>query len=142
MKQSLRLLNSTRTMSKATRLQLGNVKTAYGDVQTAAGNHEKWGFLYRGVKYPLLAYIVGVPFIGVTQYVAAAYCQYRDMVVLSEHICYEDIKDRCLTPIPGWARLRTVQIIGENGPSLFRDPTPLDWLPFELKLGHVKRASV
>lgn len=131
----------TATLSKVTRLQLGNLKSQYGTVSTAAGSHEKWGFLYRARKYPTLGHFYMSTFLVVTIMSAGAYQQYRDMVVLSEHICYEDVKDRCLTPIPGWARLRTMQIANPCGAQTYRDPTPLDWLPFELKLGYVKQAS-
>lgn len=128
-------------LSKATRLQLGNIKTEYGRVSTAAGSAEKWGFLFGGSTYPLLSVGSCVFSFCAVLMVVTTYQQYRDMVVLCEHIAYEDVKDRCLTPMPGWARLRGVGIATPFGPATFRDPTPLDWLPFELKLGYVKQAS-
>ncbi|CUI14398.1 transmembrane protein, putative [Bodo saltans] len=135
------LLLRSVSLSKATRLQLGNLKTEYGTVSTAAGSHEKWGFLYRARKYPALGHFYMATFIITTVMVSGTYQQYRDMMIVSENICYEDVKDRCLTPMPGWARLRSIQIANPAGPQTFRDPTPLDWLPFELKLGYVKQAS-
>ncbi|KPA86096.1 putative mitochondrial hypothetical protein [Leptomonas pyrrhocoris] len=128
-------------LSKATRLQLGNIKTEYGMVSTAAGSAEKWGFLFGGNVYPLISIGLGVFVISAMITVAGTYQEYRDLLVMTEHISYEDVKDRCLTPMPGWARLRTVQIAQPLGPVTYRDPTPLDWLPFELKLGYVKQAS-
>lgn len=128
-------------LSKATRLQLGNVKSPYGNLQTAAGSHEKWGYIYRGFKYPILAYVSILGTFGSLHFLSACYLQYRDMILLSEYICYEDLKDRVLTPMPGWARLRTVQVACPGQFMTYRDPTPLEWLPFELKLGQVKQAS-
>ena len=129
-------------LSKSTRLQLGNVKSPYGELQTAAGNHEKWGFIYRGLRYPLFSYITFF-FVTFTMHLTVGgYLQYRDMILLSEHICYEDLKDRCLSPMPGWARLRTIQVGMPGQFMTYRDPTPLEWLPFELKLGQVKQASI
>jgi hypothetical protein len=128
-------------LTRATRLQLGNIKTDYGDLQTAAGNHEKWGYLYRGWKYPVFAHLAGSFIIFMFQCVVGFWSQYRDMIMMSEHICYEDIKDRCLTPMPGWARIQCFQKITVGGMMVYRDPTPLDWLPIELKLGQVKQAS-
>ncbi|ESS64081.1 hypothetical protein TCDM_14479 [Trypanosoma cruzi Dm28c] len=129
------------TLSKATRLQLGNIKTEYGYVSTAAGSQEKWGFIFKVRRYPLLSCGYTLCLMSITIGVVGTYQQYRDMVIMTEHISYEDVKDRCLTPIPGWARIRNVQIASPLGPMTYRDPTPLDWLPFELKLGHVKQAS-
>ncbi|KAG5492584.1 hypothetical protein JKF63_01163 [Porcisia hertigi] len=128
-------------LSKATRLQLGNIKTEYGTVSTAAGSVEKWGFLFGGNTYPLVSLGFGVFMMCAILTVVATYQQYRDMVIVTEHISYEDVKDRCLTPMPGWARLRSFSMATPHGPATFRDPTPLDWLPFELKLGYVKQAS-
>ncbi|KPI85179.1 hypothetical protein ABL78_5767 [Leptomonas seymouri] len=128
-------------LSKATRLQLGNIKTEYGMVSTAAGSAEKWGFLFGGNVYPLISLGFGIFMISAAITVSGTYQQYRDMVIMTEHISYEDVKDRCLTPMPGWARLRTIQISHPLGPMTYRDPTPLDWLPFELKLGYVTQAS-
>lgn len=135
------LLNRAPALSKATRLQLGNIKTDYGSVSTAAGSSEKWGFIYRVNRYPMLGYIFGISFIVITQTVIACYYQYRDMLIMADHICYEDVRDRVLTPIPGIARLKTIQMMGAENIYAYRDPTPLDWLPFELKLGAVKQAS-
>ncbi|ORC92308.1 uncharacterized protein TM35_000045220 [Trypanosoma theileri] len=129
------------TLSKATRLQLGNIKTEYGYVSTAAGSQEKWGFLFKARKYPLISCGYSICLICLAIGVIGSYQQYRDMVIMTEHISYEDVRDRCLTPIPGWARIRNVQIASPLGPMTYRDPTPLDWLPFELKLGYVKQAS-
>ncbi|KAK7196896.1 hypothetical protein NESM_000631000 [Novymonas esmeraldas] len=128
-------------LSKATRLQLGNIKTEYGTVSTAAGSAEKWGYLFGGNTYPLISMSASLFLLCSTLMVIATYQQYRDMVIMTEHISYEDVKDRCLTPMPGWARLRSVGMATPHGPSTFREPTPLDWLPFELKLGYVKQAS-
>lgn len=128
-------------LSKATRLQLGNVKTEYGAASTAAGSAEKWGFLLKGRAHPMITYAVGFVVIVSCTLCTAAYQQYRDMKVMLGHITCEDVKDRCLTPIPGWARLRTIAMANPMGPATYRDPTPLDWLPFELKLGFVKHAS-
>ncbi|CAJ1012094.1 hypothetical protein Q4I28_007407 [Leishmania naiffi] len=128
-------------LSKATRLQLGNIKTEYGTVSTAAGSVEKWGFLFGGNMYPIVSLSFGIFMVCATMAVAATYQQYRDMVIVTEHISYEDVKDRCLTPMPGWVRLRSFSMATPQGPATFRDPTPLDWLPFELKLGYVKQAS-
>nr|CCC93209.1 hypothetical protein, unlikely [Trypanosoma congolense IL3000] len=128
-------------LSKATRLQLGNVKTEYGYVSTAAGSQEKWGFLFKGRRYPLIHCTYSICLVCLAITVVGTYQQYRDMVIMTEYISYEDVKDRCLTPIPGWARIRNLQIAGPLGPMTYRDPTPLDWLPFELKLGYVKQAS-
>lgn len=128
-------------LSKATRLQLGNIKTEYGTVSTAAGSVEKWGFIFGGKTYPLANIGFVIMFTSLVLTVTGAYQQYRDSVIMSEYISYEDVKDRCLTPIPGWARIRTIQIANPMGPMTYRDPTPLDWLPFELKLGYVKQAS-
>lgn len=129
------------TLSNATRLQLGNIKTQYGTVSSAAGSMEKWGFIYRARVYPTLGHFYMATFIGTVIAVVGTYQQYKDMMIVSEHICYEDVKDRCLTPVPGWARLRTIQIANPAGALTYRDPTPLDWLPFELKLGYVKQSS-
>lgn len=129
------------TISKATRLQLGNIKTDYGNVSTAAGSAEKWGHIYRATNYPILNYIFMGTFIGMFQFIWGSYMQYRDMLILSEHITYEDVMDRCLTPVPGWARLKSIRGATPTGPHIWHDPTPLDWLPFELKLGAVKQAS-
>ena len=128
-------------MTRATRLQLGNIKTEYGDLQTAAGSHEKWGYQYRGWKYPMFAHISGSAIIFIFQMIVGVWAQYRDMIIFSEHICYEDVKDRVLTEMPGWARLQCFQKITPIGFVPYRDPTPLDWLPIELKLGQVKQAS-
>ncbi|CAD2216884.1 hypothetical protein AGDE_00956 [Angomonas deanei] len=130
------------TLSKATRLQLGNIKTDYGNLSTAAGSREKWGFMLASSTYPLISGVLSCWFLVSFFVVLGTYQQYRDMIVMTEHISYEDVKDRCLTPIPGWARLRTIGIATTVGPMTYRDPTPLDWLPFELKLGYVKQASV
>lgn len=129
------------SLSKATRLQLGNIKTEYGTVSTAAGSGEKWGFVYRARRYPTMGHLYMCTITATIIFVSGCYSQYRDMMIVSENICYEDVKDRCLTPIPGWARLRTLQIANPAGAQTYRDPTPLDWLPFELKLGYVKQAS-
>uniref|UniRef100_A0A7S1L3G4 Uncharacterized protein n=1 Tax=Neobodo designis TaxID=312471 RepID=A0A7S1L3G4_NEODS len=128
-------------MTRATRLQLGNVKSPHGDLQTAAGNHEKWGYLYRGWRYPVAGHLAGSLAILVFQVVVGVWAQYRDMILLSEHITYEDVKDRCLTQMPGWARLQCFNKFTAGGMMPYRDPTPLDWLPLELKLGQVKQAS-
>ncbi|CBH14849.1 uncharacterized protein TEOVI_000481700 [Trypanosoma equiperdum] len=128
-------------LSKATRLQLGNIKTEYGYVSTAAGSQEKWGFLFKGRRYPLISCGYSICLVCIAITVVGTYQQYRDMIIMTEHISYEDVKDRCLTPMPGWARLRSLQIASPLGPMTYRDPTPLDWLPFELKLGCVKQAS-
>lgn len=128
-------------LTRATRLQLGNIKTEYGDLQTAAGNHEKWGYMYRGWRYPVFAHTSGSFIIFLFQCIVGCWAQYRDMILMSEHICYEDVKDRCLTQMPGWARLQCFQKITPVGFVPYRDPTPLDWLPIELKLGQVKQAS-
>lgn len=128
-------------LSKATRLQLGNVKSNYGTLSTAAGSLEKWGFLYVPHVYPSLTLAMLLGLVALFVGVGGTYQQYRDMIVMTEHISYEDVKDRCLTPIPGWARLHTMGISSPAGAQTYRDPTPLDWLPFELKLGYVKQAS-
>ncbi|CBZ30724.1 conserved hypothetical protein [Leishmania mexicana MHOM/GT/2001/U1103] len=128
-------------LSKATRLQLGNIKTEYGTVSTAAGSAEKWGFLFGGNTYPIISIGFSIFMVSATCVIVATYQQYRDMAIVTEHISYEDVKDRCLTPMPGWARLRSFSMATPQGPATFRDPTPLDWLPFELKLGYVKQAS-
>ncbi|EPY33636.1 hypothetical protein STCU_01952 [Strigomonas culicis] len=129
------------TLSKATRLQLGNIKTDYGMVSTAAGSREKWGFIFASRTYPILGTIGIAVLVMSTFTIIGTYQQYRDMIVMSEHISYQDVKDRCLTPIPGWARIHSLAIGTPEGPATYRDPTPLDWLPFELKLGYVKQAS-
>lgn len=128
-------------LSKATRLQLGNIKTEYGMVSTAAGSTEKWGFIFGGRVYPLISCVFSCFIMCAFITVTGTYQQYRDMVIMTEHITYEDVKDRCLTPIPGWARIRSASMANPMGPMTYRDPTPLDWLPFELKLGYVKQAS-
>lgn len=128
-------------VTRATRLQLGNVKSQYGNLQTAAGSHEKWGYMYRGWKYPILAHMAGGFSLLIGQICMGFWNQYRDMVILADHICYEDVKDRCLIPIPGWGRLKGTRIAAPGGFATYRDPTPLEWLPFEIKLGQVKQAS-
>lgn len=130
------------TLSKATRLELGNVKSPYGELQTAAGSHEKWGFIFRGLRYPIFSYCALLGWSATVMLTIGTYMQYRDMMILSEHVCYEDLKDRCLSPMPGWARLRTIQTAQVGQFMTYRDPTPLEWLPFELKLGQVKQASI
>ncbi|CCW62033.1 unnamed protein product [Phytomonas sp. EM1] len=134
-------VNLAPMLSKATRLQLGNVKTEHGTFSSAAGSQEKWGFIFGGRVYPAIGCTFSCFVIAVAITITGTYYQYRDMVLMTEHITYEDVKDRCLTPIPGWARLRSVQMANPMGPMTYRDPTPLDWLPFELKLGSVKQAS-
>lgn len=135
-------LLSAPMLSKATRLQLGNVKTEYGLAATAAGSKEKWGSnLGAHTSYPFATMGLLAGTLCVVIAVVGSYQQYRDMSIMSEHITYEDVKDRCLTPIPGWARLRSFQMANPTGPQTFRDPTPLDWLPFDIKLGYVKQAS-
>lgn len=128
-------------LSKATRLQLGNIKTDYGLLSTAAGSAEKWGMLFGGKTYPIISLWGSVLFGVSILVIVGTYRDYRDLVVMTEHISYEDIKDRCLTPIPGWTRLRSGAMVNPAGIMTYRDPTPLDWLPFELKLGYVKQAS-
>lgn len=128
-------------VTRATRLQLGNVKSEYGNIQTAAGSHEKWGFMYKGWKYPILTHVSGTVVLFIGQVTIAFWNQYRDMVILGEFITYEDVKDRCLIPIPGWSRLKGARIAAPGGFATWRDPTPLEWLPFEIKLGQVKQAS-
>ncbi|CCW72271.1 unnamed protein product [Phytomonas sp. Hart1] len=128
-------------LSNATRLQLGNIKTKNGTFATASGSQEKWGFILGGRVYPIIGCTFSCFTIIVVMTVAGTYQEYRDMILMSEHISYEDVKDRCLTPIPGWARLRSLQMASPMGPVTYRDPTPLEWLPFELKLGYVKQAS-
>lgn len=129
-------------LSKATRLQLGNVKTEYGLASTAAGSKEKWGSNLAGpTSYPFATIGCLIATISVAIAAIGTYQQYRDMTIMTEHISYEDVKDRCLTPIPGWARIRSMQMANPTGPQTFRDPTPLDWLPFDIKLGYVKQAS-
>lgn len=129
-------------LSKATRLQLGNVKTEHGLASTAAGSKAKWGSnLAAPSTYPFVTIGGLIAAVSVIIAVVGSYQQYRDMVIMSEHITYEDVKDRCLTSIPGWARLRSMAMANPTGPQTFRDPTPLEWLPFDLKLGYVKQAS-
>lgn len=129
-------------LSKATRLQLGNVKTEYGLASTAAGSKEKWGSnLGPRSSYPFATIGMLIATVSVAIATVGTYQQYRDMTIMTEHISYEDVKDRCLTPIPGWARIRSMQMANPTGPQTFRDPTPLDWLPFDVKLGYVKQAS-
>lgn len=140
LRRSLKILTQP-SLTRATRLQLGNVKSEYGSMQTAAGSQDKWGFIYRGWKYQLLAHFSGGFIILMVQVVVGVWAQYRDMVILSEHICYEDVKDRCITSMPGYQRLACFQQITPAGCMTYRDPTPLDWLPMELKLGQVKQAS-
>ena len=131
----------TKLLTTATRLQLGNLKSEYGNVSTAAGSIEKWGFIYRPNRYPVFNQFWWTVILTTWFLFNGVTVQYRDMILLSENVCYEDVKDRCLTPIPGWARLRSMSMANQAGPQTHRDPTPLDWLPFELKLGYVKQAS-
>jgi hypothetical protein len=131
----------SKVMTNATRLQLGNLKSEYGTVSTAAGSLEKWGFIYKANRYPMFNSFWSLLLFCSVIVWSCVMQQYRDMIVLAENICYEDVKDRCLTPIPGWTRLRSTAMMNASGPQTHRDPTPLDWLPFELKLGYVRQAS-
>lgn len=128
-------------VTRAQRLALGNIKTDYGNVQTAAGSHEKWGYLYRGWKYPLAAYSSMTACLWAIYFLVGTWSQYKDMIIMSEHITYEDVEDRCLTPMPGWSRLKTFQQLKPWQGLTYRDPTPLEWLPFDIKLGMVKQSS-
>ena len=136
-----RFVGGQSTVTRAQRMQLGNIKSDYGNVQTAAGSHEKWGFQFRGWKYPITAYFWGGVSLFVVYFLVGTWSQYKDMILLSEYITYEDVEDRALTPMPGWARLKSFQIFKPWQGMTYRDPTPLDWLPFELKLGMVKNSS-
>jgi hypothetical protein len=140
-RSSLSLIGGQRPITRAQRLQLGNIKTDYSNVQTAAGNHEKWGFMYRGWTYPHIAYIWGTISLYIVYYMVGTWSQYRDMIIMSEYITYEDVEDRALTPMPGWNRLKSFQMFKPWQAMTYRDPTPLDWLPFELKLGSVANSS-
>ena len=135
------ILRQSLSLSKATRLQLGNIKTDYGAVSTAAGSSEKWGFVFKTSRYPNFVLFSGLIYLWTFGSCVILYEQYRDMMISVEHVLYEDVRDRCLTRMPGWARLRTMKAMTPSGPMCYRDPTPLDWLPFELKLGTVKHAS-
>eukprot|EP00796_Vickermania_ingenoplastis_P005247 gene5247-3758_t len=111
--EMLRFCRPYRTpmLSKATRLQLGNVKTDYGLAATAAGSKEKWGSNLAGpTPYPFVTVGCLIATISVAIAAIGTYQQYRDMTIMAEHITYEDVKDRCLTPIPGWARIRSMQM--------------------------------
>lgn len=74
-------------------------------------------------------------------FASGAYSQYRDMLLLQKYICYEDVQDRCLIPIPGQKSLKSIFTDTILGYLSFRDCNPLEWFPFELKLGDVKQAS-
>ena len=129
-------------LAKATRLQLGHVKSPYGQLQTAAGNAEKWGMFQKTYRYPYGAGFAYACFVYYHIRIVYTYLFYRDAVTYSEHITYEDLKDRCLTPMPGWTRLRTFRMCQFNKIMVERDPTPLEFLPFELKVGQIKHASI
>ena len=135
------LVGGQRPVTRAQRLQLGNIKTDYGNIQTAAGSHEKWGFMYRGWRYPMTAYFWGAASLFVVHWMVGTWSQYKDMVLFTEYITYEDVEDRALQPMPGWNRLKSFQMFKPWQGMTYRDPTPLDWLPFELKLGAIKNSS-
>ena len=64
------------------------------------------------------------------------------LVLLNEHICLSDMKDRTLVAVPGVARIRgCFQMATPGGVLTWCDPTPLEWLRFEIRLGAVKYAS-
>ena len=134
-------LHGQRSVTRTQRLDLGNIKSDHGQIQTAAGNQEKWGYMYRGWRYPFLAYFSGGVSLFFIYVVIGAWSQYKDMILMSEHITYEDVEDRALTPMPGWTRLKSFQIFKPMQGMTYRDPTPLDWLPFELKLGSIRTSS-
>lgn len=131
----------TQTLSKATRLQLGNLKTDYGEMSTAAGSKQKWGHFDVRPNHPILqAFFLSV-LTCTLMFASGVYSQYRDMLLLQKYICYEDIQDRCLIPIPGENSLKPLFLDTILGYLSFRKVNPLQWFPFELKLGDVKQAS-
>lgn len=132
---------SSTTLSRATRLQLGNIQTPNGAVSSAAGSHEKWGYAFRKTTFPISNTLFYMVTIGTGTFVMNWAAQYRDIEIYSKYICYEDVKDRCLTPIPGWGRFGGSRWAQMPIPNTHRLPHPLDWMPFELKLGAVKQAS-
>ena len=128
-------------LTRAQRLQLGNIKTDYGDLQTAAGSHEKWGFLYKGWRYPFIGQFCLFFFMGMCFSVSNVMHTYRDSEIYAEHTTFEDVQERMAYHMPGSSRLKNVTIYRADGVRWEMDPTPLDWLPFEMKLGQVKQAS-
>ena len=128
-------------LTRAQRLQLGNIKTDYGELQTAAGSHEKWGFLYKGWRYPFIAQASLFFFMFCCMSISGVMHTFRDHEIYAEHVTVVDVDDRFQYQLPGASRLHSVFKIRPYGMDLFLDPTPLDWLPFEVKLGKVKQAS-
>jgi len=129
-------------LTKATRLQLGAVQTEQGTMSTLAGNSEHWGNQYYPLKYPIAFHVCGFIMIFTYRVIAAAYGQYRDMLIFSEHICIEDVWDRAIRPIPGLNRIKSILIYGPQGMQEYRAPTPLTWLPYEMKLGSIRQSSL
>eukprot|EP00760_Papus_ankaliazontas_P035844 PhM_4_TR8048/c0_g1_i1/m.106644 len=132
----------TMKLSKATRLQLGTIHSEFGKMTGAAGSSELWGNQYYGLKYPMATQIFFFFLILAYRMGVTSYQQYRDMIIFHNHICLEDVFDRCLRPIPGIYRLKSVYTYSPQGVMEYRDPTPLEWLPYELKLGSIKQASL
>ena len=133
---------STIKLTKATRLQLGTIQSEFGTMSTIAGNQEMWGNQYFPMKYPVLWNVVGIFVIFVYRVTITAYQQYRDMLIYSEHICLEDVWDRAIRPIPGINRIKSIYTYGIQGLQEYRAPTPLTWLPYEMKLGSIRQSSL
>ena len=134
--------NHTVKLTRAQRLQLGNLRTDYGELQTAAGSQEKWGFLYKGWRYPIIGQSALFLFMFFCWATNQSLNSYRDCEIYSEHTCYEDVHERMNYPMQGHSRLKSLTRIKHDGDMFHYDPTPLEWLPFELKLAPVSQASV